>query len=316
MDTLKIFDGGSNPELTLAICRALNEEPGRSQNIRFANGEFCPIIEESIRGLDVFVVQTACEPVDSHLVSLLILIDALRRASAERITAVIPNFFYGRQEKKTRGREPISAKLIANLITTAGVDRALVVDLHSASTMGFFDIPVDHLYAIPILARYLQGLNIPDPVVVAPDAGGMNRARALAQILNAPLAILEKERTGTNKVKIHQLIGDVRNKTSILVDDIIDTAGTLTEGIRFLESQGGRDFYACATHALLSGPACDRLRESPIREIIVTDSVPIPPERRLENMKILSLAELMASAIERIHQHESVSTLFAGYPAI
>lgn len=310
METLKIFDAGSNPELVKGICRSLGKEPGLLRNIRFSNGEFCPIIEESVRGLDVFVVQAAADPVDSNLVALLILIDALRRASAERITVVMPHFFYSRQDKKTRARESITAKLIANLITTAGADRAVMVDLHSASIQGFFDIPTDHLYAIPIIARYLQSRKIADPVIVAPDAGGLNRARALAQYLGAQLAILEKERTGTNKVKMHQLIGDVRGKTCILVDDIVDTAGTLTEGIRFLHESGSKDFYACATHAVLSGPAVQRLREVPIKEFVVTDSLPIPEEKRLPNMKVLSLAELIGNAIERIHNHESVSKLF------
>ena len=311
MKPLRVFDGGSNPELTRAICDHLGTTPGKLRNVRFSNGEFCPIIEESIRGADVYVVQTACEPVDSQLVALLILMDALKRASASRITAVIPHYFYGRQDKKTRGREPITAKLVANLIVKAGAERLLVVDLHSSTIQGFFDVPTDHLYALPLLVKYFQSKKISKPVVVAPDAGGINRARALAAALDAPLAVLEKERTEANQCKVHQLIGEVRGKTCIVIDDIIDTAGTMVEGLHFLEKRGAREFYACCTHAVLSGPAVKRLLEAPLQEIIVTDSVPVPPEKRTPNMTVLSLAPLLANAIARIHKDQSVSELFA-----
>ena len=311
MKPLRVFDGGSNPELTRGICDALGTTPGKLRNVRFSNGEFCPIIEESIRGTDVYVVQTAAEPVDSNLVALLILLDALKRASANRITAVIPHYFYGRQDKKTRGREPITAKLVANLIVKAGAERLLVVDLHSSTIQGFFDIPTDHLYAMPLLFKYFEGKQIRKPVVVAPDAGGINRARALATLLDAPLAVLEKERTEANQCKVHQLIGEVRGKTCIVIDDIIDTAGTMVEGLRFLQAQGAKEFYACATHAVLSGPAVKRLVEAPLQEIVVTDAVPVPESKRTPNMTVLSLAPLLANAIARIHKDQSVSELFS-----
>jgi len=310
MKELRIFDAGSNPELTREICHHLKMEPGRMRNIRFSNGEFCPVIEESVRGRDVFVLQTSTNPVDSHLVALLIVIDALKRASASRITAVIPHFFYARQDKKTRGREPLTAKLVANLITNAGVDRALLVDLHSSTIQGFFDIPTDHLYALPILARYFRDKDLKSSVVVAPDAGGINRARALAQRLNTGLAVLEKERLEPNQVKVNQLIGEVKGRTAIVMDDMIDTAGTLVEGIRFLKSRGVGDCYACCTHPVLSGPAIQRLSECPLKEIVVTNSVPIPKEKLLKNVTVLSLAELLGLAIERIHKDLSVSELF------
>ncbi|MBI4860342.1 MAG: ribose-phosphate pyrophosphokinase [Candidatus Riflebacteria bacterium] len=307
---LRVFDGGSNPELALEICRYLDLEPGRSKNIRFSNGEFCPIIEESVRGLDVYVVQTATHPVDSYLVALLILIDALKRASVGRVTAVVPHYFYARQDKKTRGREPLTAKLVANLITKAGADRALFVDLHSSTLQGFFDIPTDHLYALPILAGYFLKKQLERPVVVAPDAGGINRARAMAQRLDASLAVLEKERPEQNQVKVHQLIGEVKGRTAIVMDDMIDTAGTLSEGIRFLATKGVVEFYACCTHAVFSGPATKRLSECPLKELVVTNSVPVPQEKRLPNMTVLSLAGLIGDAILRIHKDQSVSELF------
>jgi ribose-phosphate pyrophosphokinase len=310
MTPLRVFDGGSNPELTDSICAHIGLQAGRLRNVRFANGEFCPIIEESVRGMDVFVVQTACDPVDSHLVALLILLDALKRASAHRVTAVIPHFFYCRQDKKTRGREPITAKLVANLLTKAGADRLLLVDLHSSATQGFFDIPTDHLYAMPLLARYLERKKLARPVVVAPDAGGINRARALATILDAPLAVLEKERLEPNQCRVLQLIGEVKGRTAILIDDIIDTAGTMVEGIRFLSTRGVREFYGCCTHAVLSGPAVQRLAECPISEIVVTNSVPVPPQKRTPNMTVLPLAQLLGDAIMRIHRDQSVSELF------
>lgn len=311
MKPLRIFDGGSNPELTRAICDYLGTAPGRLRNVRFSNGEFCPIIEESVRGTDVFVVQTSSEPVDSQLVALCILLDALKRASAYRITAVIPHYFYGRQDKKTRGREPITAKLVADLIVRAGAERLLVVDLHSSTIQGFFDVPCDHLYAMPLLVKYLEEKQISKPVVVAPDAGGINRARALANRLEAPLAVLEKERLEPNQCKVHQLIGEVRGKSCILIDDIIDTAGTMIEGLRFLEKKGAKEFHAYATHAVLSGPAVQRLAEANLQEIVLTDSVPIPAAKRTPNMKVLSLAQLLGDAIGRIHKDQSVSELFA-----
>ena len=311
MKPLRVFDGGSNPELTRAICDALGTTPGKLRNVRFSNGEFCPIIEESIRGTDVYVVQTAAEPVDANLMALLILLDALKRASANRITAVIPCYFYARQDKKTRGREPITAKLVANLLVKAGAERLLVVDLHSSTIQGFFDVPTDHLYAMPLIHKYFEGKRISKPVVVAPDAGGINRARALATRLDAPLAVLEKERTDANQCKVHQLIGEVRGRTCIVMDDIIDTAGTMVEGLRFLEERGAKAFYACCTHAVLSGPAVKRLLEAPLQEIVVTDSVPVPPEKRTPNMTVLTLAPLLANAIARIHKDQSVSELFS-----
>jgi ribose-phosphate pyrophosphokinase len=311
MTSLKVLDGGSNPGLTAAICKFLDMAPGKLQNVRFSNGEFCPIIQESIRGMDVFILQTGVEPVDSNLMALLILLDAVKRASAYRVTAVIPNYFYSRQDKKTRGREPITAKLVANLIVKAGADRALLVDLHSSASMGFFDSPTDHLYALPLLADYFRGKNLKESVVVAPDAGGINRARALASRLDAPLAVLEKERTEKGQVKVHQLIGEVSGRTAIIVDDIIDTAGTIVEGIRFLENRGCKEFYACCTHAVLSPPAVQRLKGCNLKEIVVTNSVPVAPEKRLENMRVLCLAEMIGKAILRIHRDQSVSELFS-----
>ncbi len=307
---MRIFDGGSNTPLVDAICEELNVAKGRMELIRFANGEYSTMINESIRGKDVFIVQTSTPPVHDHLMSMLIMVDAMRRASARRIVLVIPHFPYARQDKKTRGREPISAKLVANMITTAGADKVVMLDLHTAAIQGFFDIPTDHLTASPLLARYFQRKRLESPVVVSPDAGGVSRAREFARRLKAPLAILDKRRIGPNKAETYHVIGDVDGCNCILIDDMIDTAGTMCNGVTILRRHGARGVYLCATHALFSGPAVERLKNVEIEEIVVTDTVPVAGASELENLKVLSVARILAEAILRIHRDLSVSELF------
>lgn len=310
MDELKIFDGGSNPALTREICEYLDVPQGRLELIRFANGEFSTIIQESVRGSDVFLIQTSVKPVHEHLVSMLIVIDALSRASARRITAVIPHFPYARQDKKTRGREPISAKLVANLITVAGADGVVMMDLHTGAIQGFFDVPTDHLDALPIISEHFAGKNMHDVAVVAPDAGGVRRARRLARHMKVDLAVLDKRRDRPNEAKTLNVIGNVRDRDVIILDDMIDTAGTICESVSLLKEHGARDVYVAATHPVFSSPALERLCEVPAREIIVTNTIPVPSSHGIENLTVLSVAPLLGEAIVRIHRNRSVSELF------
>jgi ribose-phosphate pyrophosphokinase len=308
---LRVFTGNSNISLAQMICEHLGIPLGKAQVKRFSDGEINVEIDESVRGMDVFVVQSTCPPVNDHLMELLILMDALKRASAERINAVIPYYGYARQDKKVLPRAPISAKLVADLITTAGASRILTVELHASQIQGFFNIPVDHLYASPILAEYVKDRFQGDIVIVSPDAGGVERARAFAKRLNAGLAIIDKRREMPNIAEAMHIIGDIRGKDSILLDDMVDTAGTLTSAALALKEEGAENVYAYCTHPVLSGRAIGRLMESPLKEAIITDTIPLRGESiSCKKLKVLTVAPLLAEAIKRIHQDESVSSLF------
>ena len=309
-DRLKIFTGNSNIELVRKIAKDLGTSLGNAVVKTFSDGEINVEIHESVRGMDVFVIQSICYPVNNNLMELLILIDALKRASAERITAVLPYYGYARQDRKVLPRAPISAKLVADLITTAGASRVLTVDLHAGQIQGFFNIPVDHLFAAPVLLDYLRSLK-DETVVISPDAGGVERARAFAKRLNASLAIIDKRREAPNVSQVMNIIGDVEGLTAVLLDDLVDTGGTLVGAARALMDKGAKEVYACCTHPVLSGQAVEILTESPIKEMIVTDSIPLK-ERAKANpvFKVLSISGILAEAIQRIYRDESVSSLF------
>lgn len=306
---LKIFTGNANPELAQEICDYLGIELGDSVVSQFSDGEINVEIDESVRGKDVYIVQPTCEPGNNNIMELLIMIDAIRRASARRITAVLPYYGYARQDRKSRGREPITAKLIANLITKAGCRRILTMDLHAQQIQGFFDVPVDHLYAAPIIADYFASLNLDDIVVVSPDIGGVARARKFAEILHAPLAIIDKRRPKPNVSEVMNIIGDINGKNVILIDDIIDTAGTITNAAKALKERGAKDVYASCSHPVLSGPAIERLNDSPIKEVVTTNSIPTAA-KNCDKIKVLSVAPLFGEAIMRIFQDASVSKMF------
>lgn len=311
-DRLKIFTGNANPALAEEICQELDTPLGAASTKLFMDGEIYLQILENVRGADVFVVQPTCTPVDRHLMELLLMIDALKRASADRITAVLPYYGYARQDRKDRPRVPISAKLVASLLETAGANRILAVDLHAAPIQGFFDIPVDHLFATPVMIDYWTEAGLPDLTVVSPDAGGVERARAFAKRLNAPLAIIDKRREEANVAEIMHIIGEVEGRHCLMVDDIIDTAGTLVKGAEALLERGGAaSVSACATHPVLSGSAVERIEASELREVIFTNSIPLREDAlRSKRIKVLSVAPLLARAIESIHKETSVSTLF------
>ncbi|HHX94468.1 MAG TPA: ribose-phosphate pyrophosphokinase [Clostridia bacterium] len=307
---LKIFSGNAHPELAEEIAGIIGIPMGKSKVDRFSDGEISLTISESVRGCDAYVIQPTCYPVNENLMELLIMIDALRRASARRITAVVPYYGYARQERKTRARDPISAKLVANLITTAGARRVMTMDLHAGAIQGFFDIPVDHLLGVPILGEYYKQKGFTDVVLVSPDVGGVSRTRDLAEYLGAEIAILEKRRPAPNVAKIMNLIGDVEGKTVIMTDDLIDTAGTITLGAEALMNRGAKEVYACCTHPVLSGPAIERINESCLKEVVVTNTIPLPEEKQIDKIKVLSVAPLLGEAIVRVHQDASVSELF------
>jgi ribose-phosphate pyrophosphokinase len=307
---LRIFTGNSNIELVQRICENLGIPIGKSVVKSFSDGEINVEIDESVRGMDVFVIQSICAPTNNNLMELLILIDALKRASAERITAVLPYYGYARQDRKVSPRAPISAKLIADLITTAGASRILTVDLHAGQIQGFFNIPVDHLFAAPVLLDYLKKVK-DDIVIVSPDAGGVERARAYAKRLTASLAIIDKRRESPNISQVMNIIGDVSGLTAVLVDDIVDTGGTLVRAAYALVEKGAKIVYACCTHPVLSGQAVKILMESPIEEMIVTDTIPLREEAKAcPKIKVLSISSFLAEAIRRIYEDESVSYLF------
>lgn len=309
---IRVFSGTSNPDLARGIAASLDLPLGAIDVFRYADGEIGVRIEESVRGEDVFIVQPTCPPASENLVELLVIIDAVRRASAARITAVIPYFGYARQDRKIKPREPISAKLVANLLTTAGAHRVLTLDLHAGQMWGFFDIPLDHLPCRMILGDYFRALQLENIVVVSPDIGGVKRAREFAEYLRAPLAIVDKRRDRPNQVaEVVHVIGKVYRRTAILVDDIIDTGGTLAMGAEALARRGVREIYACGTHAILSSPAPSRILRSPIRQLVVTDSIPVSPEKRTAKTTVISVAGLLAEAIRRIHADQSVSELFS-----
>jgi ribose-phosphate pyrophosphokinase len=308
----KLFSGSANRALAEEIGQHIGVKVGEAKLQRFADGEVYFQLLENVRGVDVFVVQPTCYPVDQHLVELLVIIDALKRASAARITVVVPYYGYARQDRKDRPRVAISAKLIADLLTTAGANRALFVDLHAAQIQGFFNIPVDHLFASPVLVSYFRELNLPNLTVVSPDAGGVERARFFAQKVGAPLAIVDKRRTDINVAEVMNVVGDVAGKNCLIIDDIIDTAGTLVKTVDALFASGALAVYACASHAVLSGPAIDRIANSRLEQLIVTNTIPLrEAAQKLPKIKVLSIAGLLGAAIESIHMETSVSTLFS-----
>ncbi|MBX5496707.1 MAG: ribose-phosphate pyrophosphokinase [Bryobacteraceae bacterium] len=310
-DRLKILTGNANRALAEEICRYLGSELTAARVSAFSDGEIYLQIEENVRGADVFVIQPTCNPVDRHIMELLFLIDALKRASADRITAVLPYYGYARQDRKDKPRVPISAKLVASLLETAGADRILALDLHAAQIQGFFDIPVDHLFAAPVFIEYFRSLNIADLTVVSPDAGGVERARAFAKRLEAPLAIIDKRREQVNVAEVMHIIGDVEGRHCLMVDDLVDTAGTLVKGAEALLRAGAAGVTACATHAVLSGPAVERIQSSNLREVVLTNSIPLRAEAQAcKRIHTLSVAPLLARAIQSIHEETSVSTLF------
>ena len=308
---LRLFSGSANIPLSQEVARYLGMDLGPMIRKSFADGEIYIQIQESIRGCDVYLIQPTCHPVNDHLMELMIMIDACRRASARQITAVLPYYGYARADRKTAGRESITAKLVANLITQAGADRVLAMDLHSAQIQGYFDIPFDHVYGSPVLIDYLASKQLTDLVVVSPDVGGVARARAFAKKLNdAPLAIIDKRRHAHNVAEVLNVIGDVAGKTAVLVDDMIDTGGTISEGARLLRQEGARQVYACATHAVFSPPASERLSSGVFEEVIVTNTLPIPEEARFAQLTVLSVANLVGETIWRIHEDSSVSSMF------
>ncbi len=312
---LRIFTGNANPALAKAIAEDLSSPLGAIVVKKFSDGEISVKIDESARGQDIFIVQPTCFPVNDNLMELLIMIDAFRRASAQRITVVLPYYGYARQDKKMQPREPVTARLIANLITQAGASRVLCLDLHAGQIQGFFDLPVDHLYAGPLIAQYLidNGIYNGNTVVVSPDVGGVARARALAESLKTPIAIIAKRRPEPNKVEIMEIIGDVHGKVCVMIDDMIDTAGTIVQGAQALIDRGASAVHACCTHPILSGSAIEKIADSPLQTLLVTDTVPLPEEKKIPKIKVLSVAPLLADAILRIHEDTSVSELFRHY---
>jgi len=308
---LKVFAGNSNPALVKEICDYVGVEQGNALVSTFSDSEIRVQINENVRGKDVFLFQSSCEPVNKHVMELLLLLDALKRSSAYRITAVIPYFGYGRQDRKDQPRVPISAKLVADLIATAGADRVLTMDLHAGQIQGFFNVPVDHLYAAPVLLEYVEKRGGQDLVVVSPDAGGVERARAFAKRLQANLAIIDKRREGPNESQVMHIIGDVSGRDALLLDDMIDTAGTIAQGAQACADHGARRVWTACTHAVLSGPALDRLNASKLEEVVVTNTIPLNGKERVcPKLRVLSVAPLLGEAIKRIHEEESVSSLF------
>ena len=310
MDKVKIFAGNSDKGLAVEICEHLGLTLGKSEVKSFSDGEVYVDIQESVRGVEVYVIQSTCIPCNDNLMELLIMLDAFKRASAHSVTAVIPYYGYARQDRKVAPRTPISAKLVADLLTVAGATKVLTMDLHAGQIQGFFNIPVDHLYATPVLLAYIKEKFNNDIVVVSPDAGGVERARAFAKRLGANLAIIDKRRPRPNVSEVMNIIGEVEGKTTILLDDMIDTAGTITQAAQALSDRGAKQVYACCTHAVLSGPAIERIEKSPIKELVVTNTIPERESARSPKIKRLSVGPLLGEALKRIHFGESVSSLF------
>jgi ribose-phosphate pyrophosphokinase len=308
---IKLFGGTSNPALTLEVCDYLGARPGKILAKTFSDGEIQVEIGENIRGRDVFVIQSTSTPVNDNLMQLLIIMDAMRRASAERVTAVIPYYGYSRQDRKVKPRVPISAKLVADLITAAGANRVVSMDLHAGQIQGYFNIPVDNIFAAPILLKYIQNNLQDDLVIISPDAGGVERARAFAKRLDASLAIIDKRREAPNISQAMNIIGEVKGKTAIILDDMVDTAGTLTQAAAALKDRGARSIHACCTHPVLSGPSIERIETSPIDSLVVTNTIPLNERARdCRKIIVLSIAELLGETIKRSHNSHSVSTLF------
>lgn len=307
---IQIFTCNSNPKLAQDICDYLGISLGDAYVGEFSDGEIQIKLNQTVRGADVYVIQSTCHPVNQHLMELLVMVDSLRRASAETINVVIPYYGYARQDRKAQARDPITAKLVANLIQTAGADRLITIDLHATQIQGFFDIPVDQLLGVPILANYYLEKNLYNPVVVSPDHGGVVRARRLAERLGAPIAIIDKRRPAPNVAEVMNVIGEIQGRNCIIIDDIIDTAGTITLAANALLERGAEAVYACCTHPVFSGPAVERIRNSKIKEMVVTDTIPLSEEKRLDKIRVLSVAPLMSEAIMRVHKKKSVSKLF------
>ena len=308
---MKIFSGNANPELAREICKILGVNLSKALVGRFSEGEIRVKIEDNVRGKDVFIIQPTCPPVNDNLMELLIMTDAIRRSSAKRITAVMPYFGYARQDRKDMPRVPITAKLVANILTASGASRVLTIDLHASQIQGFFDIPLDHLFAVKVLMGYFQKKKIKNLVVVSPDVGGIKMARAYAKRIGAGLAIVDKRRLDDKDTEVMNILGEVRGKNAVLVDDMVATAGSLVEAAQALKDAGAKDIYAAVTHPVLSGPALDRIKKSVLKELLVTNTIPVDASKRANNrVKVLSIAPLLAEAIKRIHGEESVSCLF------
>jgi ribose-phosphate pyrophosphokinase len=308
---LTIFSGNAHRDLAEGICRYIEMRPGVCEVTRFSDGEIYVEVGENVRGVNCFVVQPTCSPVNDNLMELLVMVDALKRASAGSIVAVMPYFGYARQDRKVKQRTPISAKLVADLVTAAGADRVVAVDLHAGQIQGFFNIPVDHLFAMPVMIDYLRTRAGKESTVVSPDAGGVERARAYSKRLSSTLAIIDKRRSGPNVSEVMNIIGDVKGRDAWIIDDMIDTAGTLASAAKAVMEAGARSVSACATHGVLSGPAIQRITESPLSEVVVTDTIPLRPEAKVcPKIKQLSVAKLLGEAIKRIHHGDSISSLF------
>lgn len=306
----KIFAGNSNPELAEEVASIMGKTLGRSTVGKFSDGEVSVNLWETVRGIDTYIIQSTCDPVNDNLMELLIMIDAMKRASAGRINAVIPYYGYARQDRKAKARDPITAKLVADIVSSAGADRVVTMDLHAAQIQGYFNIPVDHLLGMPILVKHFKEMRLDDLVVVSPDHGSVGRARNMAHPLDAPIAIVDKRRPKANVSEIMNIIGDIEGKTAVMVDDIIDTAGTITNAANALKELGAKEVYACATHAVLSGPAIERIQESAITEMILLNTIPIPEEKRIDKIRVISVAPLFAEAMIRIFTNDSISRLF------
>ena len=306
----KLFAGNSHPRLAEEIASVMGKPLGKATVTKFSDGEISVNLWESVRGVDVYIIQSTCAPVNDNLMELLIMIDAVKRASAGRINAVIPYYGYARQDRKAKARDPITAKLVANLLVAAGADRVLTMDLHASQIQGYFDIPVDHLVGMPILAKYFKEKNLENVCIVSPDHGSVTRARNMAEYFNCPIAIVDKRRPEPNKSEIMNIIGEVRGKKCILVDDMIDTAGTITNAANVIKEMGAENVYAGATHAVLSGPAFDRIEASAIKELALLNTIPMDKEKKLDKMTVLSVAPLFAEAMTRVYTNGSVSKLF------
>ena len=307
---LRLFACNSHPELAQEIAEHMGVELSKSTVTKFSDGEISVSIWESVRGKDCFIIQSTCEPVNDNIMELLIMADALRRASARSVTAVIPYFGYARQDRKAKARDPITSKLIANMITAAGVNRVITMDLHAAQEQGFFDIPVDHMLGQPMLTDYFKLKDLEDLVIVSPDHGSVTRARNMAKPFNVPIAIIDKRRPEPNKSEIMNIIGDVEDKNCVILDDMIDTAGTICNAAKALKDLGARNVYACATHAVLSGPAIERIEESPIKEMVLLNTIPIPEEKRLKKITVLSTGHIFAETISRVYSNKPISVMF------
>lgn len=308
--TLKVFALNSNPDLAAAIAKQIGVPLGKSSVSTFSDGEIQINIEESVRGCDIYIVQSTSAPVNKHIMEVLIMIDALKRASAATINVVIPYYGYARQDRKAKPREPITAKLVADILQVAGASRVVTIDLHAPQIQGFFNIPVDQLVGVPIIGDYWESKNLKDVVIVSPDHGGVTRARQLAERLKAPIAIIDKRRPRPNVSEVMNIVGDVKGRTAILIDDMIDTAGTISLAAEALIESGALDVYACCTHAVLSGPAMERIEQSPIKDLVVTDTIPLTEDKRTDKLTILSVAPLISEAIIRVHEQLPVSVLF------